>query len=126
MENELRRAGGAAGVEVGGDIAGSDFSAADQAVRRLLADQGLKGVDGIRLVAWPIDLNDRLQLLQFAAYFDDLIPDVTALRWSKRDQHLGPGRLQDLGDLMRFEQGVHGIGNAGCFGAEQRDETLRQ
>ena len=66
MENELRRAGSAAGVEVGGDIAGGDFSAADQAVRRLLADQRLKGVDGIRLVAGPIDLDDRFQLLQFA------------------------------------------------------------
>ena len=45
-------------------------------------DQGkvrklFKGIDGIRLVAWPTDLNDRLELLQFAAYFEDLIPDVT-------------------------------------------------
>ena len=118
LANKFRRAGGAAGVKVGGDIAGGDLSATHQTVCRLLADQCIEGIDCIRLVVRPVDLNDCLQLLQLAAYFDDLILDVAALRWSERNQYLGACRLQDLGDLMRFEQGVHGISNAGSFRAE--------
>ncbi len=121
VADQLGCAGGAAGMEVGGDITGGDLPAADQPVGRLLADQRVERMDAVGRIARPVDLHDGLQVRQAAAHLHDLLPDVGALGRPERDQHLGLGRLEDLGDLVRFEQRIDQVDDA-CLRAEQRGE----
>ena len=72
------------------------------------------------------DLHDRLQMLQLPAHLLDLLPDVRARHRAERHQHRGARGLQDFRDLVRLQQRVDGIGDAGGLGAEQRDEGIRQ
>ena len=73
-----------------------------------------------------MDLHNRLEVFQAPAHLLDLLPDIRAGHGAERDQHLGARGFQDFRDLMRLEQRIDGIGDAGRFGAEQRDECLGQ
>ena len=126
VSHQLRRARGAAGVEIGRGVAGLDLPATDEVIRGLRLDQVVEGVDAVRrITAAAIHLHDRLEVLEATAHLLDLLPDVGAGQGTERHQHLGLGGLQDLGDLVRLQQRVDRVGDASGLCAEQRGESFR-
>ena len=126
VAHELGHAGGAAGVEVRGGVAGRDAPPAEQPVRRLRPRQLLVAVDAIGFVARAFEHDDRLESRQLLADALDLDPEFGAGLRAHRDQHLGVGRAQDLGDLRRLQQRIDRVGDARGLRAEQRHEALGQ
>ena len=124
VPHQLWRAGGAAGVEIGGDVAAQNLAPADKAVRRLLLDQVVEGEDSLARVAAAEHLHDRLEMLELRPDLFDLLPDVGARHRPERHQDFRVRGLQDLRDLVRLEQRIDGIGDAGGLRAEQRHEGV--
>ena len=126
VAHQLGRAGGAAGVEVAGDVLRRDLPAADQPVGRVAAQLLVEVVDALRFIGGAVDHQHRLQLRQAALDLLHLVPDVAARQRADGDQHLGAGRAQDLAQLRRRQQRVHRVGDARRLRAEQAEVTLRQ
>jgi hypothetical protein len=124
VADKLRCAGRASGVKVSRGLLAGNPPVADKPVRRLLLDQIAEGINPVGGIAGTVDLHDGLEVLQLATNLLDLLPNVRSGHRAKRNQDLGIRSLEDFHDLMRLQKRVDGIGDAGCFGAEQRDKGL--
>ncbi len=112
-------------MEQGADVGGGDPASAHQPVAVLHVRQRVEvPLDATHRPA-AADDQDRLQIRQFLADAGHLVPDVVTLPGRQCNQHLGPGRPQDVGNMSGFEVGIDRICNAGGLGAIQGDESLR-
>ncbi len=123
VPHQFWRAGGAAGVEIGGDVAAENLAAADEPVRRLLLDQVVEGKIPFVGSPPPNTCTIALRCLSCGADLLDLLPDVGARHRPERHQDLRVRSFQDLRDLVRLQQRIDGIGDAGGLRAEQRHEA---
>src|SRR5262245_29013533 len=99
MAHQFWRAGGAAGVEIGSDVAAMNLALADEPVGRLLLDQVTERVDSVGGIAAAEHLHDRLEMFELWPDLLDLLPDVGARHRPKRHQDLGIRGLEDFSEL---------------------------
>ncbi|MGY3420066.1 hypothetical protein ACVWZW_000541 [Bradyrhizobium sp. F1.13.4] len=125
VPHQLWRAGGATGVEIGGDVVAQNLAPADKAVRRLLLDQVAEGKDSLPRVTATEHLYDRLEMLELRLDLLDFLPDVCARHRPERHQDFCVRRFQNLRDLVRLQERIDGIGDAGGLCAEQRYKGVR-
>ena len=138
---DLRRTGGAAGVEVAGAIRRRDGAAARQPVGRFGGERaieiepahpaerplgGVRGLEAALEVLLQVDLQHRLERRHRGRDRRHLLPQVAGRRRRQRHQHLGPGRAQDVRDMRGLEHRVDRAYNAGCLAAPDRVMRLRQ
>ena len=136
MAHQFRRARGAAGVEVGGDVVALDLPARDQAVAWLFGKFRVKGqhlrvprcadghpVGAERLAAHHQNGLEAGHLMADALH---LVPNVGARRCAQYHRHAGVGGIQNLGQLVRLQQGIDRVGNARRLRPVQRIKTLWQ
>src|SRR4051795_12243502 len=103
-------------MEIGGDVAAENLAAADEPVGWLLLDQVVKSKDALLRIATAEHLHDRLEMLELRPDLFDLLPDVSAWHWPERHQDRCVRGFQDLNDLVRLQQRIDGIGDAGGLG----------
>ncbi|MCY1353589.1 hypothetical protein D9M69_399340 [compost metagenome] len=141
VRRQLRRAGGAAGVEVGRHVVGLDVAAALQVIARELGDQFVEVQHALRQrpalgleraalrlgqVVGHVDDDHRVQLRQLAAQAVHLVPQVGAGEGRQGDQHLGGGGVHQFGDVLGVEQRVDGVDDAGRLAAPEGEVGVRQ
>ncbi|SVJ66878.1 Uncharacterised protein [Klebsiella pneumoniae] len=141
VRRQLRRAGGAAGVEIGSDVVRMDRPSALQAVCRAVGDQRIEvqhalrqrpalGLERLALrrrqQVGRIDHDDRVQLRQLRAQAGDLLPQVGAGERRQGHQHPGVGGADQLGDVLRLQQRVDRIDDPGSLAAPDHVVGLRQ
>ena len=124
--DELRRAGGAAGVDVGGDVVRRDIAREQQTVGRLLRNQRVEVGIRKRGAARALHGENAHRRRNLVPDRLDVFPDFKAGRRPQRDDDLGFGRVNQFDQLLRLEHPVDAAGNAGFDGAEHGDVKLRQ
>lgn len=136
MDGQLGRAGGAAGMEVGGHVVGADHAAADQPVR------GLGGARAVevereagqrralrRRLVMRRDAQQRAQRRHPLAQAQGLRPGFAFGVRAVGDQHLGASGGQQRGQLVLGQQRIERLHDAGRLAAPQRQvvfEAARQ
>ena len=118
VRRQLGRTGGAAGVEVAGDVVGGDHATAFQVVggaggdgfieiQHALRQQAALGLE--RAALWfgqqvgHVHAENRFQLRQLIAQGIDFVPQLGAWEGRQGHQQLGVGRVDQLGDVLGIE-----------------------
>ncbi|MNE48543.1 hypothetical protein D3C80_1430120 [compost metagenome] len=141
MRRQLGGAGGAAGVEITGDIVRVELPAAFQPVGRASGDQlvevqhafgqrpalRLEGA-ALRLgqQVGHVHADHRLEAGKLAAQRLDLGPQVGAGEGRQGHQQLGIGGLDQLGDMLGFQQRIDRVDDPGRLAAPDGEVGLRQ
>ncbi len=124
VADELRRSGSAAGVEVGCSLFAANLPAADKPRPGCCSDQLAKRINAVRGIAGPVHLHNGFEVLEpprtCSTFCQMSVPGIGPRATSTRRAR----GIQDFRDLMRLQQRIDGIGDAGGLGAEQRDECL--
>ena len=138
---DLRHAGRAAGVEIGGHTVG--LGILEGQLGRLLGHFLVQAFDirmrlavdlgpderhdpgfGRRQVAVEIDLQDGVHARRVAHGLGDLLCHVGLRKRLQRDDDLGPGLAQDRADLLGLQKRVDRVGDARDRAAQQRIDRL--
>ncbi|MCY1411902.1 hypothetical protein D9M71_272980 [compost metagenome] len=138
---QLGRAGGAAGMEVGGDVTGRNHPSALQVIGGETVEQfvevqhafrqwlalGLDGAAlGFRQQVGQVDGDDGLKLRQAVTQAGHLVPEIGAGERRQGHQHPGVGRMDQFGDVLGLQQRVDGIDHAGRFPTPDGEMGMRQ